>query len=146
MKHKDIKIDASSNKKMYFISEENIIRNLKEKEHCVVSISAKFGVLVMGRSAVINLGLNHMWIKMYYDPVQKSIAWKVKGSVSQEELKDGWKLVKLDKQGQYKRSISKIMGQMLLSGRKESYNKLEVKRYRYYQELLSDDYYYVELK
>ena len=146
MKHKDIKVENPVGKKMYFLAEDTISPNRKEKESAVVSINKKFGILAMGRSSVINLGLNNMWMKMYYDPVQKSIAWKVKGSVNQEELKDGWKMVKLDKHGHYKRSVIKLLNQMLLSEKKNSFNHLEVKRYKDYTQMLSDDYYYVELK
>ena len=141
---REIKIDSSRTRKLQLLAYNPKDRPRREQAVLTVRVSAKFGMITFNGTTIAELSMKDRFIKLYYDINQKIIAWKIKESVSQEELAMGWKLVKPGKKGQYPATIKTILSQMNL--KRDSYKKLEVKKWKDYSLLSSDDYYYVEIK
>lgn len=137
-----IKVERGHNK-LYLIAYNPKKRPVKHKKEATVSISRKFGRIAITKNTIINLGMENKFIRLYYDSVNKTIAWKVKNSVSLEEMKQGWKQIKISKYGLFMVGIKSILQMMNL--RKENYTKLVVKKYKDYGLIDSDEYYYVNL-
>ena len=141
---REIKIDSSRTKKLHLMSFNPKDRPKKPQRNVSVSVSKKFGTMTLGNSAIIELIMDKKFVRIYYDIVQSVLAWKVRDSVSPQEMGMGWKLVKKNKQKLFIVSIKSILDQMNL--KKPSYTGLEVKKWKDYSLLSSDDYYYVEIR
>ncbi len=113
-----------------------------------ISVSIKFGKISIGKHSIEKLNIKDKWIKLYFQPTQKIIGWKVQDIVKQEEMKD-WTLVKVNTVGMFGVGIKKLLrGFQGLT--KESYPNLEVCKYvdrrttGYLEE--NSTYYYVKIK
>lgn len=141
---RDIKIDGSRTKSLHLIGYNPHKRPPRKQKTLNVSISTKFGYIMFSKSAVIAMNMSTNFIKIYYDSVQNVVAWRIQNVVSLEEMKLGWKLIRVQKKGHAIISMKSVLQTMNLT--KDSYKKLEVKKYKDYSMLGSDYYYYVEIK
>lgn len=139
------KIEQPRNKTLQLVEFNVNKKHHKEKDRIFVSISRKFGMLSIGKNAIVAMDMKNKWIKLAYDAGNSTIAWKLRNSVSPEEITTGWKLVKLDKLGQFRLTIRAILDHML-TAKKDSYKNLEVKKYKDYSIMNSQEYYFVEIK
>ncbi len=120
-------------------------RGKGEKEELpTVSLNVKFGMLGFGKKTISRLAMDKNWIKLYYEPTKRIIGWTMRQSIPQEEMKN-YKLVKLNKTGQFQVFVKGIVDQFI--GLKSESYKLEVNTYKDYQSLLDDKtYYYIKIK
>jgi len=90
------------------------------------------------------------FISFYYDSTRKIIGWKVKGELSENQLKSKkYKLVKSNpRSAAYVTTIQGILEQVNGQLTKDKYKNLEVKKYVEKQGILDkgEVYYYVQLK
>lgn len=139
-------MEGKTQRKIHFVEwTSHKGRGKKSKEELpTVSLNVKFGILNFGKKAISRLAMDKNWIKTYYEPSKKIIGWTKRGSVPQEEMKN-YKLVELDKHGQFKIFVKGIVDQFI--GLKEESYKLEVQTYKDYHSLLDDKtYYYIKIK
>lgn len=145
MKHNtEVKIEQKQ-KRLYLIEFHAGKKHMTKKDKVCITVSRKFGMLSFGSHAIQMLNMKGKWIKLAFDAGNKVIAWRLKETLNQNEMKSGWKLVKQNKSGQFQLFVEAILKQMI-GLTKDSYKKLEVKKYKDYSLLQSDDYYFVEIK
>lgn len=141
-----IKIEQPRDKKLHLVEYNVNKKHHREKDGVFASINGKFGMMTIGKNAIVAMEMKNKFVKLSYDAVNKAIAWKLRTSVSPEEISVGWRLVKLDRTGTFRITVRAILDQMLVK-KDKSYKKLEIKKYKDYKLLGSEDlYYFVEIK
>lgn len=141
---KKLKINSYHSKKFHLMEFNPKKRPKSRPERITISVSRKFGIVTFGGPALDEMNMKNSFVKLYYDTMNLVLAWKIKKEISLEEMKLGWKKVRVQKTGLYYASIKSILETMNL--KKDSYTKLEVKKYKDYSMLMPEDYYYVEIK
>lgn len=140
------KIEQPRNKTLQLVEFNVNKKHHREKDSVFASINGRFGVMSIGKNAMSYMDMNNKFIKFSYDAGNSVIAWKVRDSVSPEEISLGWKLVKLNHLGVFKIMVRAMLDQMNVKDGK-SYKKLEIKKYKDYKLLESNDlYYFIEIK
>lgn len=137
------KVERTLNK-LYLIAYNPKKRPVREKKEATISINNKYGRIMISERTIIELGMENKFMRVYYDSGHNVVAWKVKDSVSLEEMKQGWKQVKISKNRMFFLGIKSILQTMNLKN--DKYHRLVVKKYKDYGMIDSDDYYYVNLK
>lgn len=112
-----------------------------------VNVSKKYGTITFNKSCVRELGMDGQFIRLFYEPVKKIIAWKLEIKFTGDDNK-GWKLVKARKSGTALFGIGSMMRDFNGGLKKDSYPGLEVKKNVIVAGTLEkgDTYYYVEIK
>jgi len=138
------KIENCSTKKLQLISYNPHKRPQTNRKDITISVNAKVGMMMIGKQSVIAMNMENTFIHLYYDVFNNTIAWKLQRDASMEEIKIGWKYIKVNKQGAVLLGVKTILNQFKL--KKEKYLKLPVKRYKETGLLERGDYYFIEIK
>lgn len=114
-----------------------------------VNVFAHAGRLQFSRYAIDEMHMQGKWVRFFYDPVKKIIAWKVQDQIEQGEMKI-WRQCRMHKNGIWPVSIKRLLDEFQ-TGRKglaEKYKAIPVQKYREtgIMSKPNDTYYFVELK
>jgi hypothetical protein len=113
-----------------------------------VAVSRKYNYIAFSRSCVIETEMEGRFVKLYLVPSKKVIGWQTREKLDHSEMKD-WKLCKVNKQGQFRLNIKKLLDAMEGTPLKETYKRLPVQKYRevsMLSEHKDEVFYFVELK
>jgi len=132
-------------KKLYFVETKKYSKLKPENQKLTASLTLKTGVLSLGVGVVRTLGIAKQFYKLYHDATNKVIGFRIKSKLEGNEMKNGWRAVKLAAAGSLPMSVRPALNQM--AGLKPKYKDLKIKRYKDYQSQMDNEtYYYVELK
>lgn len=98
-------------RKIYFLpySPHKGRESKKDIEPFVV-VSTKYNKIGFTKKTMQDLDMTNKFIKFYFEPASKKIAWITKKNLDEAELKSkSWRLVKLNKTGQFQVSITGIL-------------------------------------
>ena len=111
-----------------------------------VLVSKKYKNITFNRACVEELKMQGQFIRFFYEPVKKIVAWKLDVKFSGDDNK-GWKLVVVRKNGSVIFSIGSMIRDFNGSLTQDSY-RLDVRKNVVTQGLMDkgDTYYYVEVK
>lgn len=131
---------------LHFVSDE-LIRHVKpKKEKYFCSVNVKWGLLSFPKSTITDLAYGNKFFHLYYDGEHKAIAWRVKGKADLSVVKkrNGWKIVKPQKNGTWQVSVAHILKQF--NNLEQSYRDLEIKKYQEKSILDDEPYYFVRIR
>lgn len=113
-----------------------------------VTIFGKVGRIQFGRYAVEQMGMEGKFVKFYFDPIKKIVAWKITDRVEQHEMKL-WKVCRLHVNGVWQLTLKKMFAEFQNSDKLlEKYKYLPIQKYRNtdMMALPNETYYFVQLK
>lgn len=136
-------------KNLYLVElKQDHTRESKKKE-CTVRLSVKHNTITFSAQTVKTLNMKDGWVKWYISSQKNVIAWKVKSSLSQEDiLTKDWKFY----------SVNKDSG-VIIAGGKQLFKQVDVafmeklpaksasfvvKKYKE-AGIISEEYYYIEI-
>lgn len=96
-----------------------------------VNVSIEKERIQFSRYAVEQMQMVGKFVRFYYDPVKKIIAWKVEDRVEQQEMKL-WRVCRVYKNGVWSFSIKKMIDlfQLGKKGLKSEYRNVPIQKYR----------------
>lgn len=104
----------------------------------MLSLNTKFGNLVFGAKAIRALDMEGKWMKLFYEPTRRIIAWRLTDKLENEEIQSKeYRLVKPNpKSGVLIVSIQGILKSFVNVKENFTY-KCEIKRYREMSDLMN---------
>lgn len=121
-------------------------RTKDTEEAPTCTVSAKFGLISFSKKAVDQLQMDGKLVRFFFDSTKKIVGWQVQSKSMELAATKNWKLVKANKTGMAQFSINGIL-KSFIGLTKDSYKKLEIKKYVVTQGVLEkgQQYYYVKV-
>ncbi len=113
-----------------------------------ITIFGKVGRIQFGRDAVEQMSMEGKFVKFYFDPIKRIVAWKITDKVDQREMKL-WKVCRLHVNGVWQLTLKKMFMEFQGSDKLlDKYKNLPIQKYRNVEmmALPNETYYFVQLK
>lgn len=111
------------------------------------TVSTKYKLITFPGKVLDGFGWRGQFMKFYYEPTKKIIGWKVKKSVSLEELSDWIEVKTHSSSNQFRVSLTGMINDIPGLPKDHTFNKMEIERYEDKRLMSSNDvYYFVTLK
>lgn len=124
-------------------------RRKDQSEVPTVTVFIEQGRMQFPRYAVEQMQMNGKFVRFYYDPVKKIIAWKVETKIEHADMKL-WKVCRTHKNGVWSVSIGKMIElfQLGKKGFSAIYRNVPIEKYREIGIMTkpNDTYFFIELK
>lgn len=138
-----------THKVIHLQSFEKYSKNTEQKDIIVISVSKKYRNILFSQKCIQDLGMNGKFVRLFFEPTKKIIAWKIKDSITIGKEDRNWRIIKVRKNGSALITIVPIIKAFNGSLRDDSYTNLEVKKNVSPASTGLDSgetFYYVELK
>ena len=138
-------------KKLFFLEEKHASTKARLRKHLGIyaTVSRKYGYITFSVDAVEAIGLDHSFLKFYYDKLNRTVGFRVKKELEQGESvsKDQWRYLTKNENGQIRQSIQRLLNEIQPLENEDSYKQLPINKYKDYQsEYKEEVYYYITLK
>lgn len=147
----EIPINAGG-KKLFFLEEKHAATKARMRKHLGIyaTVSRKYGYITFSVDAVEAIGLDHSFLKFYFDKLHRTIGFRVKKELENGEkvARGGWRYLLKNKNGQVRESITTILNEIQPLQNEETYKQLQISKYKdYLSEYKGEElYYYITLK
>lgn len=147
----DIPINTGA-KKLFFLDERHAKTKPQGRRHAGINatVNRKYGIITFSVDAVEALGLEHSFLKFYFDKLHRTIGFRVKKELMQGESvgRGSWRYLLANKAGQVRESIKPILNEIQQLESEDSYPRLQISKYKDYLSEVKEEfeYYYITLK